>query len=59
MDGEKVSTVEYWKKDMVQGSTSTAVIPPVAADVGKCVAALPFFVMHNTVAQMPLKKNQS
>jgi len=33
MDGKKTATVEYWKKDMVEGSTSTPVIPPVAKSI--------------------------
>jgi hypothetical protein len=33
LDGEKVSTIEYWKKDMLQGSTGVNHIPPVGIDV--------------------------
>ena len=33
LDGEKVSTMEYWKKDMLQGSTGVNHIPPVGIDV--------------------------
>ena len=29
LDGEKVSALEYWKKDMLEGSTGKNHIPPV------------------------------
>lgn len=35
MDGKKATSVEYWKKDMVEGSTSTSVIPPVKSSIGE------------------------
>jgi len=33
LDGEKVQTLEYWKKDMLEGSTGVNHIPPVAASL--------------------------
>eukprot|EP00960_Hanusia_phi_P070630 767352-Hanusia_phi.AAC.7 len=34
LDGEKAVEVEYWRKDLVRGSTGTNHIPPVASTMG-------------------------
>ena len=46
MDGEKAMTLEYWKKDMLEGSTGANHIPPVAKSLEELDSQIKKAMLH-------------
>jgi len=48
LDGEKVQTLEYWKKDMLEGSTGVNHIPPVAKNLEELDSQISKAMLHDS-----------